>query len=126
MAEKKKNQKIVSKPKSESTEQVKQRIYICPTSDNDCGCNDTGVSQERLYFELPGVKKENIHLDVVKDQLRLVAERTEKSEYYSEYGFVCDVEPKEVKATYGDGLLTVDVPMVCKDPFEDSKPVKIE
>lgn len=126
MTEKKKNQVKSIQPKSEPIENIKQRIWVCPTSDSDYGCSDTEEERERLYFELPGVKKDKIHLHVIKDQLRLVAERTDKSEYYSEYGFVCDVKPGEVKATYEDGLLAVDVPMDCKDPFTGSSPVKIE
>jgi HSP20 family molecular chaperone IbpA len=126
MGEKKKKQVITSQSKSESLDTIKQRIWICPTSESDCGCNDNGEEQERLYFELPGVKKENINLHVIKDQLKLIAGRTEKSEYYSEYGFGCEIEPEKVKATYQEGLLTVDVPMVCKDPFLGSTPIKIE
>lgn len=107
-----------------STETTRIWVDPCPTC--DCGCSDEGEDTETLTFELPGVKKDEIHLHVVKEGLRLVAPRHDKYEYYSEYEFACDAVPDKVKATYEDGLLSVTVPLECPDPFRGSRQVPIE
>jgi HSP20 family molecular chaperone IbpA len=126
MTDKKKNLVKSAGSENNAIEGLKQRIWVDPNCDCDCGCSDKDEDIERLVFEIPGVKKDKIHLHIVKDQLRLTAERSTNSEYYSEYMFACDVKTEDVKAKYEEGVLSVDVPFACKDPFAGSKPVQID
>jgi HSP20 family molecular chaperone IbpA len=107
-----------------STENM--RIWVDPCPVCDVGCSDEGDDSETLTYEIPGVKKEEIKLHVVKDGLRLVAPRHDKYEFFSEHSFACDAMPDKVKAKYEDGLLTVNVPLDCPKPFKDSKQITIE
>ncbi|GAB4311869.1 MAG: hypothetical protein Kow0069_12330 [Promethearchaeota archaeon] len=109
----------------EKREKRRTRIWVDPCIDCDCGCGD-GEDAIYLTFELPGVKKEDVHLHVVPQGLRLTATRGEHVEFVSEYSFLCPAKPEETKATYDNGLLRVEIPYTCPDPFKGSKPVTIE
>ena len=90
-----------------------------------CGCESDDEDVYSLTYELPGVKKEEIHLHIVKEGLRLNAPRGEYIEYFSEYTFGCEVDPNQAKVIYEDGILTISVPYTCPDPFKGSKPIAI-
>jgi len=106
--------------------ETKRKVWVVPCTTCGCGCSDEEEDQYELVYELPGVKKEDIHLHVVKNGLRLEAARGEDVEYVSEYQFICEANPEGVKATYDNGLLDIIVPYACPDPFKGSKPVEIE
>jgi len=85
--------------------------------------NDTGYT---IVADLPGFKKEDIHLDIEGDVLTLKAER--HSEYEDEnkkdnylriersYGSyersfdLSDIDASKIHAKYNDGVLTLDLP----------------
>ena len=93
--------------------------------DCGCDCDDTEGDHYHVSIELPGVKKKDIDLKIIKTGMRLRAKKGSDIEYVSELKFLCDADADKVKAEYENGLLTVDVPFDCPDPFKDVKPVKI-
>ncbi len=88
------------------------------------GCVDTEDAY-RLIYELPGVKKENISIKVVKNGIRMNAIRDAFVEYINEYPFLIDANPEATTASYEEGLLIVNVPIIGDDPFKESNPLKI-
>lgn len=94
------------------------------TDEHEEGCTDQEDAY-RLIYELPGVKKENISIKIVKNGIRLNAIRDEHVEYVNEYPFLVDGDPDSTNARYEEGLLIVDVPIIGKDPFKDVKNIKI-
>jgi HSP20 family molecular chaperone IbpA len=101
-----------------------RRVWVpaCPECPSSCSDDESDIS---LQFEIPGVNKDKINLQVVKDKLRLIAKRSDL-EYYSEYEFECETIPEKVKAHYDNGELTVHIPQVCPDPFKDGKSIMVE
>lgn len=92
-------------------------VPLCDIEENE--------SSYELSFELPGLKKEDIHIDLHGDQLMISGERKEekekkeKSRYYSErsYGSFYrsftlpqNVDSERVEADYEDGLLKLTLP----------------
>ena len=67
----------------------------------------------------------NPGLKVIKTGLRLRARKGDNTEYVSELKFLCDAKVSDVKADYEDGLLTLDVPFDCPDPFKDVDSIKL-
>jgi len=102
-----------------------QKIWIHPNMDCDCGCTEGDEDFYHLTYELPGVKREDIDLKVTKEALRLSAKRGE-IEYFNEFLFSCDAEVDNVKSSYENGILNVEVPLTCPNPFKDAKSVKVE
>jgi HSP20 family molecular chaperone IbpA len=118
---------LSEKKVEEHTHKHRRSIWVqaCPTC--DCGCTDEGDPEiAHLVFEIPGVKKEDIHLHVVKDGLRFTAPRGEDVQYVSEYSFSCPALVDEADAKYEDGILTVEVPLECENPFKGSKPLAVK
>jgi HSP20 family protein len=81
-----------------------------------------------VKVELPGVKKEDIQVDIEKSVLTLTAKRATKTaggETTAEYRRVLSlpegVDAAKVTATYENGLLTLTVPKA-----EQAKPRRIE
>lgn len=116
------------KTKNEKTA-FKRRIWVpaCPTC--DCGCTDEDDKEnvETLTFEIPGVEKNNIHLDVTKERVRMIAHRNENIDYVSEYLFSCNADlEKEPNAEYNNGILTLDVHVDCPDPYKDAQRLTIK
>jgi HSP20 family molecular chaperone IbpA len=107
------------------TDKEKKLIWVHPCVDCGCDCDDVENDHYHISIELPGVKKKNIDLKVIKSGLRLRAKKGDTIEYVSELKFLCDADPNKVEANYEDGLLTVDVPFDCPDPFQDISKVKI-
>jgi HSP20 family molecular chaperone IbpA len=104
-------------------EKAKKRIWINPC-DCDCGCDEGEEDVYHLTYELPGVDKKDIDLKITKEALRLVAARGDV-EYVNEFNFVCDVDAEAVQASYNNGLLLIEVPLDCPNPFNDAKKVSI-
>ncbi|MHA1954155.1 MAG: Hsp20/alpha crystallin family protein [Candidatus Heimdallarchaeaceae archaeon] len=92
--------------------------------DHDEGCTDTEDAY-RLIYELPGVKKKDISLKVVKNGIRMNAVRDSFVEYVNEYPFLMDADTKGTTASYEEGLLIVNVPIIGDDPFKKTDPIKI-
>lgn len=103
----------------------KKLIWVHPCMDCGCDCDDVDDDHYHISLELPGVKKEDIDLKIIKTGLRLRAKKNDEIEYVSELKFLCDAKASNAKANYEDGLLTVDVPFDCPDPFKGIKSVKI-
>ena len=102
---------------------IKNSIWINPC---DCGCDCEGAEEDvyRLTYELPGVKKRDIDLRVTKKSLRLVAKRDDV-EYYNEFPFTCDADDENVQVVYENGLLNIEIPLSCPNPFKEANTVKI-
>ncbi|MEM3726374.1 MAG: Hsp20/alpha crystallin family protein [Candidatus Bathyarchaeia archaeon] len=59
-----------------------------------------------VEIELPGATKENINLEVAETNLCLSAPRNDV-EYFGCWIFAHEVKPKQTKASFKNGLLTV-------------------
>ena len=94
------------------------------TNEHSEGCTDV-ENEYKLIYELPGVKKENISIKVVKNGLRLNAKRGEHLEFVNEYPFLIDVDPDETVAHYDEGLLVIHVPIIGDDPFKKTDSIEI-
>jgi HSP20 family molecular chaperone IbpA len=99
---------------------------VNPTVDDDAACSDDGSDVYHLTYAIPGTRKDEIRLQVADDRVRLSALRGEDAEYVSEISFCCNADPSQVTARYEEGLLKVDVPVICPDPFADATDVAIE
>ena len=128
----KEGKKIETVKEQEETKQkeMRHRVWVEPCPLCDCTCSDEEEDEhevEEVLFEIPGVKKEEIRVDVTKDRLRLVAPRFDSIEYFSEYELSCPMKSDgEPSASYEDGVLRIEVPVECKHPFRDAIKVKIK
>jgi PAS domain S-box-containing protein len=89
--------------------EIKNRVWI---NSFDCGCDNSAEDVYDLSYELPGVRKENIDLQVTKQGLKLLAERN-SVEYVNEFAFAWDADADKVQALYENGLLSIRVPLNC-------------
>ncbi|MBY8983103.1 MAG: Hsp20/alpha crystallin family protein [Candidatus Lokiarchaeota archaeon] len=80
---------------------------MCVYTNEDC----TGFI---LDYYLPGVKKDVIELKISDESIFLGGE-TESVNYSSFYRLTCPIIPKEVEASYDNGLLRI------RAPFKDIK-----
>jgi HSP20 family molecular chaperone IbpA len=92
-----------------------------------CSCDDEGADADHvsLRFDISGVKKEDIDLRVIPDGMRLIARKDPKTEYFSEYRFMCPADIDNVVAVYDNGELDVSVPIACEDPYVDSRRIDV-
>jgi len=79
--------------------------------------------QFALEFELPGVRKDSIKIKALPDYFTLEAPR-DKYGYSIKLDFGFEIDPAKIKATYHEGLLRVELPLI--DPTEKAVEVKIE
>lgn len=93
--------------------------------------------QYRLEADLPGFRKEDIHVDVNDGRLTISATRNNESEEKKDgyvrrersYGSftrsfdVSGIDEDAIKARYADGVLTLELP---KKPEEKPQPKRIE
>ncbi len=103
-------------------------------------CPTVDVSESELAYEvkaeLPGINKEDIKVSMQDNVLTLKGERKEETEakkknvqilerYYGKFQrsfrLPAEVKSAEIKATYKDGVLTVEIPKA-----EEAKPKEIE
>ena len=70
----------------------------------------TDVIQEeeriRVVVELPGVEKDDIHLDAKEDSIDIEVD-TPTRRFSKHLEMPCDVDPESAKATYNNGVLEV-------------------
>jgi len=78
-----------------------------------------------IQAALPGVMKEKIEMKTLKDYFTLRAKRDDGDILYSlDLDLGIEIEPKETKATYEEGLLRVELKRY--KPLEHAFNVKIE
>ncbi len=64
----------------------------------------------RVIVDLPGVNKEDIKVTVTEDGRKLIiSARGEDRKYYKEIDLPAPVDPEKAKATYRNGVLTVEL-----------------
>ncbi len=107
------------------TDKNKKLIWVQPCVDCGCDCDEVDNDHYHISLELPGVKKKDIDLKIIKTGIRLRAKKGNDIEYVSELKFLCDAQTEKAQAEYEDGLLTIDVPFDCPDPFKDVDSIKI-
>jgi HSP20 family molecular chaperone IbpA len=87
-----------------------QKRTITP---NMCAWPDDEHNTSHIEIELPGVEKDAIKLRMHEDSFYISGE-TDKVRYIGSYALCCPIVPEEAKATYKEGLLTIDVPYKTK------------
>lgn len=65
-----------------------------------------GDEDVAITVEIPGVEKEDINLDITRDNLEIKVD-TPNRKYHKTLILPCDVIPKTTKATYKNGILDI-------------------
>jgi HSP20 family protein len=65
-----------------------------------------GDEDVAITIEIPGVEREDIHLDITRDNLEIKVD-TPNRKYHKNLPLPCDVLPKTTKATYKNGILDI-------------------
>jgi HSP20 family protein len=66
----------------------------------------------RIFAELPGVEKDNIKLDVAEDSIEISTKDNKK--FYKMISLESTVDPDSTKASYKNGVLTVELEKMGK------------
>jgi HSP20 family protein len=85
-------------------------------------CDDT----VNVTIELPGLEKDDIDLRATTDRLTINVNTPERK-YHKEFDLPCEIKPKNIKATYKNGIL--DITLKRKKKLVNkvkSKKIKIE
>ncbi|NHJ86041.1 MAG: Hsp20/alpha crystallin family protein [Asgard group archaeon] len=107
-------------------DEEKKLIWVHPCVDCGCDCDEIENDHYHISVELPGVKKKDINLQVIKTGMRVRAKKGKNIEYVSELKFLCDADYENASAKYEDGLLMIDVPFACPDPFKEADNLRID
>ncbi|MFQ6107615.1 MAG: archaeal heat shock protein Hsp20 [Thermoplasmata archaeon] len=83
-----------------------------------------GKDEIAVTFEMPGVEKDSINLEVSNDSVTIEA-ATEERTYKKEIDLPHEVDSEKAKATYHNGVLEVVVPL-AKRKERRGKRVKVE
>ena len=75
----------------------------------------------RIFVELPGVDKDKVKLDVAEESVRIRTEDDKK--FYKTIELDSSVDPDSAKASYKNGVLTVEL---AKKETRKGKEVKVE
>ena len=86
----------------------------------DVNETDTAVN---VTAEVPGVKKEDINLEVTEDKL-IIDINSEDRKYYKEIQLPSEVDPDYAKASYNNGVLDVELKKI--KPKRSGKKIKIK
>ena len=76
-----------------------------------------------MEFAIPGAPTESIDVKVLQDSIHLTAPARD-IEYVAALALSWPVKPDKAEATYGHGLLRIEVPF--KDPMEDAVKVAVK
>ncbi len=84
----------------------KNRLTPCA-----CFSHDETGGRLRIDIEMPGVKREDIQLEMRKNSVCLSAPKNENSEYASCFNLHHEIEPEKTEARYENGLLRIFSPI---------------
>lgn len=87
---------------------------------------DDKKSAWNLTVELAGVTKENIKIDTADGYLQLSGEKTKglhTGKFEGSYRLPEGVDAEKIEATFEDGILSVEIPMMEK---KTAKPIQIK
>ena len=114
---------VVESEKKTEVEEVVEKPRKGVVSPDICSwTNDEGTGTI-VEIYLPGVEKDTIKLKMDKENI-FIAGETDNLRYIGGYGLCCPVEAKEVRSTYKNGLLRIEVPFM--DVTLETVDVKIE
>ena len=77
-----------------------------------------------VTFEMPGVEKKDIELEILDDRLKISA-KTEERTYDKEVELPQPVDSENAKATYNNGVLEIEMPL-AKPKERKGKRVKVD
>ncbi len=70
----------------------------------------------KVVVDMPGVNKEDIKVRVTEDGRKLIiSARSEERSYYKEIDLPAEVDPTKARATYRNGVLTVELEKKSSD-----------
>lgn len=81
------------------------------------------VKEGKFEFNVAGVPKDKIDIEITKDYLTVTAKSDKYSYLYKEYVGGLDVDVENIKSTLENGILTVELPKTQKT--EPRKKIKI-
>jgi HSP20 family molecular chaperone IbpA len=87
---------------------MNNRIKFTPCA---CFSHDDKEGRLRVELELPGVKKEDIILDMRRDSFCVSAPRGDDAEFSGCYMLAHEVHPDKTEAKYENGLLIIFAPL---------------
>jgi len=86
---------------------MKKEVHIKPTAQNEPLTDVIDAGKEvRVLAELPGVKKEDIQIDVRDDEVLLKVD-TETHRYEKKINLPCRVSKENIKTTHKNGILEI-------------------
>lgn len=84
-----------------------------------------GDDDVAITVEIPGVEKEDVDLDITRDNLEIKVD-TPNRKYHKNLNLPCDVIPKTTKATYKNGILDIVIKRKEKKKAGEGYHVNIE
>jgi HSP20 family protein len=88
-----------------------------------CAYSDENEEYLHIEIELPGVDKKDITFKMQETSFSIDAPRGDVR-YVGTYAIGCPVDPDRAKATFRNGLLTVDAPYI-RPVAEETKEIPI-
>jgi len=84
-----------------------------------------GDKEISVIAEVPGVRKEDIELEIDENSLKINVDTAERK-YHKELELPCEIKPEKVKATYKNGVLEVKMERLKKEKKKKRIRVKVE